>query len=290
MLTVPKVTVICTCFNHEKFVEESLNSIASQTYPNIQIIVVDDLSTDNSVKIIEAWIEKHPDALFIKNTSNLGCTTSFNNAFNHANGEYLIDLAADDVLLQHCIEEQVNAFNSSQFKNLAIVYSNINLVDENLNLISKYYHASENPESGNIYKMIIGRTVKICSVGSMIKTKKFKEIGGYDEDLIYEDLDLWVRVSRHYNFQYIPKILVNKRELTNSLGSNFFKKGKLSKKIHQSTLKILKKIIELNTSKDEYRIMQNRINFEMVKLIRAREFSLFFKVLAIWFKAKLKSY
>lgn len=289
MLTVPKVTVICTCYNHEKFVEDALDSIISQTYPNVQIIVVDDFSTDNSVKTIEHWIKKHPDTLFIKNALNLGCTKSFNNAFQYATGDYLIDFAADDILLENCIEEQINAFNTSKFENLAIVYSNINLVDENLNFISKYYDTTEHPESGNVYKMIISRSVKICSVGAMVKKGIFEAIGGYDEDLIYEDLDLWIRVSRHYNFQYISKILAKKRELSHSLGSNFFKKGKVSKEIHQSTLKILKKTLELNTSKDEYSSLLQRIRFEMVKLLWAREFSLLFRLSLIGLKAFFKS-
>ncbi len=285
----PKVTVVCSCFNHEKYVIEALDSIKNQTYPNIQIIIVDDHSSDNSVQTIENWNKKNLDAIFIKNTSNLGHTISFNNAINYAKGDYLVDLAADDVLLSNCIQEQVNTFESSKMTNLAMVYSNINLVDKNLKFKSVYYDETDNPESGDIYKMVIGRTVKICSVGSMIETKVFLDLGGYDENLIYEDLDLWVRVSRKYNFKYIPKVLVNKRELSNSLGTHFFSKGDLSKKIHKSTLKILEKILLLNTSKDEHKIMLKRIRFEMIKLLNGREPWLFCKIIIIATKAKLRS-
>jgi len=285
----PKVSVICTCYNHEKFVVEALNSIISQTYSNIQIIVVDDCSTDNSQHVISSWLQNYPDIKFIKNALNLGCTKSFNNAINYAEGDYLIDFAADDILLDNCIEEQLKAFRESTFKNLAIVYGNINLIDENKNLISIYYDNSQNPESGDIYKMVIGRTTKICSVASMVKKSVFDTMGGYDENLIYEDLDLWVRISRNYNFQYIPKILAQKRELPNSLSSNFFTKGELSKQIHKSTLVIFNKILNLNTSKKEYSIMLKRIKFESFKLIKAKEFYLFFKLIIIAFKAVFKS-
>lgn len=289
MIQTPRVTVICSCYNHEKYVIEALESIKKQSYPNIHIIIVDDYSNDNSAELIQSWVAKNQHVTFIRNTSNLGHTKSFNSAVKYADGDYLVDFAADDILLIDCIRTQVEAFISSKLKKLAMVYSNINLVDENGSFKSVFYQDKEHPASGDIYKMVIGRTAKICSVGSMIKTKVFLDVGGYDENLIYEDLDLWVRVSREYNFQYISKVLVNKRELSNSLGAYFFSNGKLSKKIHKSTLKILYKILSLNNSKDEYKIMLKRIQFELFKLIKAKEPFLLFELIFIGLKAKLKS-
>ena len=285
----PKVTIICLCYNHEKFVASTLQSVINQTYKNIQLIVVDDFSQDNSVGVINEWIKGRPNIVFIKNKLNMGNTKSFNKALIYAMGEYIIDLAADDVLLPYCVAEQIYAFKTSKLNNLAMVYSNISITDEHLNIVAEYYKKKDCPQSGDIYKMVIGRTVELCSVGSMIKKSALITLGGYSTDLAYEDLDLWVRLSRRYNVQYIPKILVLKRELPNSLSSFFFKKGKHSKKLHQSSLKILKKIFDLNRSKVEYRFMLKRIKFEALKYLKAEEFALFFKLFPLAFRAILKS-
>ena len=70
----PLVSVICLCYNHAEFVIESLNSVLNQNYQPIEIIIVDDYSTDNSVAVIEKWVENNQSLTFIKNTNNLGNT------------------------------------------------------------------------------------------------------------------------------------------------------------------------------------------------------------------------
>ncbi|GAB1857521.1 hypothetical protein MHTCC0001_23570 [Flavobacteriaceae bacterium MHTCC 0001] len=289
MINNPKVTVICICYNHEKYVVEALNSVINQTYNNIQLIIVDDFSSDNSISTINDWIKVNPNTLFIENPTNLGVTKTFNNAFKYAEGDYIIDFAADDVLLENCIEKQIKAFQESKLENLAVVYSNINLVNENQKYIATYYNSKSSPQSGDIYKMVIGMSENICSVGAMVKTNIFKSVGGYDETLMYEDLDLWVRVSRHYNFKYIPDVLVKKRVLSNSLSSQFLQKGKHSKRLHTSTLKILKKILQLNNSKHEYKVMLKRIRFEFFNFYKAKEYYLIIQLLLVALKARIKS-
>ena len=290
MLKTPLVTVICTCYNHEKYVVESLNSVISQSYQNIQLIIADDYSTDDSCKTIKKWIKNHPDVLFLENPKNIGNIKTFNNAYKHAKGLYIIDLAADDILLKHCIEVQVTTFLKTRYKKLGIVYANINLVDANKKHLSIYYDENDAPESGNIYKMVIGRKTMICSVASMIKKQVFDDIGNYDENLYYEDLDLWVRASRVFDFEYIPSVLAEKRELSTSLSAHFlYQNSSKTKKLHNSTLKIFEKILALNTSKDEYRIMLNRIYFEIFKFLKTKEFILLLKLLRTGFKAFIKS-
>ena len=70
----PLVTIICLSYNHEKFVVESLNSVMNQNYSSIELIIIDDCSTDNSKSVIEKWLIDHPTIHFIVNSSNLGNT------------------------------------------------------------------------------------------------------------------------------------------------------------------------------------------------------------------------
>ena len=106
----PLVTVICSCYNHENFVIESLNSVINQDYKNIELIIIDDFSSDNSKKTIKNWLLNYPEITFIANENNLGITKSFNNALKSAKGKYIIDLAADDILIPNCVDLQLKKF------------------------------------------------------------------------------------------------------------------------------------------------------------------------------------
>lgn len=290
MQNFPLVSVICLSYNHSPFVEEALDSVMNQTYTNIELIIADDCSTDNSKKVIDNWLKKHPNILFIPNVINLGNTKTFNNAVKHAKGDYFIDLAADDILLPNCIENQIKTFQNSKYKNLGIVYGNLIEIYENGNSIRNYYTEEDHPESGDIYKMVIGRTTKICSVSSMIKKSVFEKLNYYDENLAYEDLDLWVRAARVFDFEYIDEVLACKRETPNSLSAHFlFKNNSKTKQLNLSTLKILNNAYHLNKSKKEHQLLLGRIRFEMYKFFKARNFILLFKLFLFGIKVKFKS-
>ena len=230
MQNTPLVTVICLCYNHEKYVIESLNSVLNQSYPNIELFIADDCSSDNSVKVIENWLLENPEIKFKANKVNLGNTKTFNLLFKESKGEFIIDLAADDVLEKDCVSKQIKAFLKN--KDVAIVYGNMELISEG-NIHLGYYYPVNNskkvitiPATGDIYKSVLSQASKICSVTSMTKRKILEELGGYDETLGFEDLDIWIRASRKYPFFFIDEILVKRRELATSLGNQFYIKNK----------------------------------------------------------------
>lgn len=284
----PLVTVICLCYNQEAFVVESLNSVLNQSYPFIELIIVDDFSTDNSKKTILTWLEKHPEISFITNEKNLGITKSFNKAFKLAKGKYIIDLAADDVLLPECVAIQINAFTNSSFKNLRVVYGNVELISENGSFDSYYFPVNNQKKviekrlTGDIYASVLKGGDSICSVSAMIKKSAFDYLGGYDESLAYEDLDFWIRASRMYEFDFIDELLVQKRIATNSLGTDFFKKNDArAKKINHSTYLILKKGITLNRSKQEDLAIQKRVHNEIMHCLKNKNYGLLLKNLEL---------
>lgn len=289
MQNFPLVSIICLSYNHEDYVVEALNSVINQTYPNIELLIADDCSTDNSVEIIQNWLQHHPKVHFSVNEKNLGNTKTFNQLAKKAKGDYIIDLAADDVLLPNCVEKQVSTFRNSNFSNLGIVYGNLIEIDKNGSSLRNYYTEKDHPESGDIYKMVIGRTTKICSVSSMVKKSVFEKLGYYDEKLAYEDLDLWIRASREFDFEYINDVLAYKRETPNSLSSHFLiKNNSRTKKLNTSTFKILNNAYHLNKSKNEHQALLGRIRFEMFKFIKARNFTLLFKLFLLEIKVHLK--
>lgn len=266
----PLVTIICLCYNHTDFVIASLRSVLNQKYKNIELIIVDDCSIDSSKTVIEKWLLDYPEIPFIANETNLGNTKSFNKALKIAKGNYIIDLAADDILVANCVLEQINCFKNSPYKNLGIVYGNLELITEKGDFDSYYFPVDPSGKvtkkriTGDIYESVLSGGDCICSVSSMVKKSVFDNLNGYDESLAYEDLDFWIRASRTYEFDFIDAILVQKRIVKHSLGTHFFKKNDArARKINQSTYLILKKAIGLNKTKNEDTAILKRIHFEM---------------------------
>ncbi|KAF2335142.1 glycosyltransferase family 2 protein [Flavobacterium daemonense] len=291
----PLVTIICLCYNQEKFVAESLTSAINQDYPFIEVIIVDDFSTDNSKETIENWLKDYPEIQFIANKKNIGSTKSFNKALKLAKGDFVIDLACDDILLPNCVSLQINAFQKSKYKNLGIVYGNTELISENNEHQSYYFPVNsskktiEKRQTGNIYLSVISGGNSICSVSSMVKKSAFDDLKGYDENLAYEDLDLWIRASRKYEVDFIDEILIKKRISTNSLGTHFFlKNDERSRKINYSTCLIIKKAIALNKTKEEHKAILKRIHFEMILAFKTSNFKLLLKYILLEIKQRIK--
>ncbi|GEM56811.1 glycosyltransferase [Flavobacterium columnare] len=271
MENTPLVTIICLCYNHDPFVTKALDSIMNQSYKNIELLIADDASQDESVNVIKKWIEKHPQVFFIANENNLGNTKTFNNLFKRAKGKYIIDLAADDILTIDCVKKQVETFLNTKYNDLALVYGNSELIDEEDKHLGYYYPVNSNkktiqlPPSGFIYISLLAGKEKMCSVSSMIKSDVLRSLGGYDESLAYEDFDLWIRASKRFSFEFIDEVLIQKRELKSSMYHFFFKKNNsFTNYLNHSTYKILIKVFKQNTIKEEYSAMLKRVHYEIV--------------------------
>lgn len=291
----PLVTIICLCYNHEKYVVESLLSVINQDYPFIELIIVDDCSKDQSKERITKWLLDYPEVQFISNETNFGSTKSFNKALKSAKGDYIIDLATDDILLPNCVTLQVKKFKDSNFKNLGIVYGNAELITENGDFYSYYFPLNSNKQTigkrqtGDIYLSVISGGNSICSVSSMVKKSVYDDLNGYDENLAYEDLDLWIRASRHYEVDFIDAVLIQKRITTTSLGTHFFiKNDSRSRKINYSTFVIIKKAIALNQSKTEHKAILKRMHFEMILAYKTTDYKLVFNYILLEIKQRIR--
>lgn len=289
----PLVSVICLCYNHEQFVIETLESVVNQTYTNLELIIVDDCSRDSSVEKINHWLQNNPNYKFIQNQQNLGNTKSFNIAAQHANGKYLIDLAADDLLLPNCVEKQVKAFETAVYKNLGLVYGNVQNINESNEILDEYFPVTKDDKvitkrpKGSIFSNVIDSGKTICSVSAMFTKEAFLNLNGFDENLAYEDLDFWIRLSKVYEIDFIDAVLVQKRRVSNSLGSQFHDKS-YSKRINTSTLIILKKAYVLCASKTEYRNLLKRIHYEIQLNYKNKDFGLVFQSLLLKLKTEFK--
>ncbi len=290
---LPLVTVVCNCYNHEKYLEEALNSVLNQSYTNIELIVVNNSSRDNSETVIRSFIQRHPSVKFINLSENRSHNVAFNLAFKESNGEYLVDLSGDDRLLPDCIEKQV-AFFQEQDEETGLIFGNAKIIDESGNFLSDYFAVDDNNQVldkrlfNTTYQQILAGGLCMCSVSGMMKRRQFEILQGYNENLFFEDLDYWLRLSYRFRIAFSDDFLVEKRELDNSLGNQFYKKNSYAKKINNSKILIYKEAIKRNSSQ-ENKCLLKRIHCGMVKSFENRNFPdlLRFSILEIWCRMRI---
>lgn len=259
----PLVTVICLCFNQKRFVAEALQSVLSQTYQPIELIVVDDGSTDGSAEVIRECLQAFPTATFLELGENLGTTRAFNAGLQLAKGEYIADLAGDDVFRPDRIQKQMATFEKLD-ASYGVVFSDALLIDENSQPIGTFY--PRNPDGsllnpvpqGNVYASIL-RSYSVCAPTILTRKSVYDALGGYDESLIYEDFDFFVRSARQYRYQYIDEPLTYYRKSAGSSSTRFYRKRYNPHLI--STLTVCHKAYAQNQTTEENRALACQVRY-----------------------------
>lgn len=124
------ISVIIPCYNGSEFIEETIHCVLGQSYANLEVLVINDGSTDNSIEIINSIQD---DRLVLINKKNEGVSVARNHGFNLAKGEYVIFLDADDVLTMNFFEEAVSVFQAdSSLDFLTVDISQINELSEQI--------------------------------------------------------------------------------------------------------------------------------------------------------------
>ncbi|WP_312300287.1 glycosyltransferase [Chryseobacterium sp.] len=271
MTEFPLVSILCLSYNQQRFLVESLESLKSQTYHNIEILICDDCSKDNSVEIINSWIKDHPqlNIRFIPHTRNQGICKSLNELLAVSKGKYIITIALDDLMEPDKIERHVAILENSSPKE-ALVFSNAYIIDDNSvrfqNTFIPYFHQYLNIESGNFYKKLLDYNF-LPAMSCVTKSALIKEIGGWDENLTFEDYDMWLRLSQKYDFIYddtkscsYRMHSTNTHKKNNFLADSFFDIFIKHKEQPEMKKKILKLI------HDAYR--ENKLNENHKKFLR----------------------
>jgi glycosyltransferase involved in cell wall biosynthesis len=271
----PWVSVVCTCYNQGGYVQEALRSVVGQTYANIELIVIDNGSTDDSVAQIRAFCHEYPATRFIQNAVNQGLCRAFNQGLAIAIGEYMIDLAADDVLLPNRVARQVEQFSSLPLY-YGVVFSNAAYIDAHGHQTGYHYpvdaegRSTEFVPTGDVFRDILSHYF-INTPTMMMRRDMLLSMGGYDETLAYEDFDFWVRSARHYRYAYTDEVLTLKRRLPDSLGAQVTKRGNL---LLESTYRVCQKALALCQTTDEQQALAGRIRQFIRKSFYAEQYEL----------------
>ena len=213
----PLVSVAMATYNGEKFITDQLNSIFNQTYSNIEIVITDDNSTDNTVSIIKELQEKHNNIILFKKEKNSGVTETFENSIKNCKGEFIAISDQDDVWQSGKIETLLGEIGNED-----AVYSNSLLVDKNGVSLSKEFREIMNLKS---YYSGAPFLLSNCVPGHTILMKNgfAKKILPFPSNIMF---DRWISFCAASNngIKFVDKLLVLYRQHdTNTIGAGKYK-------------------------------------------------------------------
>lgn len=267
------MSIVALCHNHAPFVREALDSIRSQTYPNLEVWLVDDASTDGSPVILQEYAAQNPTWHLLLLPENVGNCRAFNAAFWQSTGLFVIDFATDDVLLPERVAEQVAVFAAAALT-VGVVYSNAELMAEDGRLLGRHHRPDgpgqlkPRPASGWVFAEVLRRYF-ISTPTMMMRRACLESLGGYDETLAYEDFDFWVRASRDWQFLYLDAVTTRKRKHPRSMSSRAYQPHD---PYLASTIRVCEKALALQRTPDERAALATRLRWEMRQALRRGRF------------------
>ncbi len=192
--TVPLVTVGVLSYNYSAYVIGALNSVLAQTYPFIELIIVDDKSAENTPAIIDQWIaDNNIQCTFIKNEKNIGITRVSNKIISLAKGKYISLFAIDDLMLPQKLELQVKTLEDAG-EEYGVCLVNANTMDEEGHPTGPYIEKDAfKVIEGDVLRPYVFGELKFCTPSSLIRTAIYAKTGPYDPRVLYEDYNFWLR-------------------------------------------------------------------------------------------------
>lgn len=187
----PKVTVVIASYNHKKYIELAVQSILRQTYDNIELIVIDDGSTDGSVELLRNLSGKSQFRLIEK--ANGGIVSVFNRGIQEATGEYVLFHASDDESILNRIRVQVDVL--SRFPKAAFVSSNLSFLTESGKYKGTLFPVDFSEKELNFEDVFLRRE-KVSSVTALYRARALKEMGNLDARYVAEDPQIFLRLTK----------------------------------------------------------------------------------------------
>ncbi len=199
---MPRVSVIIPTYNRRQFLKEAIDSVLNQTFKDVELIVVDDGSTDGTEELVSAYGKK---IRYIWQM-NKGPAAARNKGTEIASGEYIAFLDSDDLWLPRKLEKQIDFFNLNP--EAKICYTDEIWIKNGIRVNPKKKHAKY---SGWIYPYCLPLCI-ISPSSVLIKRELWNTIEGFDENFfVCEDYELWLRIGAQYPIFFLPDKLIIKR-------------------------------------------------------------------------------
>lgn len=230
--SLPLVSVCIPAYNHEKYISEAIQSVIDQDYKNIELIIINDGSKDNTHQVIMSF-EKKCKERFVRfeyrNRENRGLSATLNEIVEWSNGKYFTGVASDDVISKNKVSLLVNELENLD-DNYAVAFGNAIFIDDNSNevyidrntgratekeksfkLFLDYYTIDRNINYrdksvfGSYETLIAGNYLPAMSY--VIKLDRIREVGAWTSGNTIEDWEIWLKLAKKYKFVYIDKVV-----------------------------------------------------------------------------------
>ena len=209
-MNYPLVTIYIPNYNYGKYVKDAIESVLNQTYSNIELVIIDDGSTDNSREVINEY-RSHPKIKIIYQ-NNSGLNASNNIAMNVANGKYIMRLDADDFLVNSAVGIMSAILESEP--DVGLVFPDYYYVDTSGKIIGEEYRQ-------NFEREVTLFDLPAHGACTMIRLEYLRNLGGYNETLECQDgYDLWIKFITNYKVTNVNKPLFYYRRHDNNLTNN----------------------------------------------------------------------
>ena len=209
----PLVSIICVSMNHAAYVENGMHSFIKQTYPNIEVLYLDNASGDNTFEIAEGLLltARRPYQSF-KRERSYNLPENFNYLVKKAAGKYLCFISCDDWMLPEFIDMMVKQYE--QHQHIGLLYSNGWYYYED----TGRYELAANKKfiSGKIFDHIFLHGV-LFPVGIMVKKEVFDKVGLFNEIIPVEDYEFWLRIANEYEIGYSSEPMLYYRKHSQSM-------------------------------------------------------------------------
>jgi alpha-1,3-rhamnosyltransferase len=236
---MPLVTVGIATYNSSDFILETLESIYAQTYPNIELIVSDDASTDDTMQIVREWLEtdnrkeRFADVKILEVEQNTGPSANANRKLKVSAGEWIKGIGHDDTLLPNCVSDNIRFIR--EHPPARVVFSKINLYNNNFEGQNFLYTTPGEISDDSIlrtdrpaesqYKMLLVSDRIHFTPSVFIHRETLNALGGYDEKIkLLEDYPLWLNLTKSgYKLYFMDEITVNYRQHAKAINNTGIK-------------------------------------------------------------------
>jgi glycosyltransferase involved in cell wall biosynthesis len=218
----PLVSVIIPAFNAEAYIRRTIDSVLGQTYKRIEILVVDDGSTDRTAEIVKSIAEKDL-RISLFQQQNAGVADTRNLAIQEAKGEYIANIDADDIWYPENIEKQMKQMLIAG-PTVGVVYAWSVVIDENDLLTGEFLSSHI---EGEVYRELVYKYFVGNASASLIRRACFDKVGAYNTEFKNlnaqgcEDWDLHLRIAESYQFRVVPRFLIQYRQKAGSMSADF---------------------------------------------------------------------
>lgn len=215
----PLVSIVIPCYNHAQFVQETIKSVIDQDYENIELIIIDDGSKDNSVSAIQELVpicEERFVRFEFRSRPNRGLSSTLNESMRWCKGVYYFALASDDIIYPTIISKEVALLEKRLDCGMCHTHAESIYSKPNpKKIVAKSYEF-------NFQELI--RKNRVYAPTVMIRMSVLRELGGFDEDLYMEDWDMWLRIlDAGYKMCFVNEVLAFYRQHENNSYKNYHK-------------------------------------------------------------------